>query len=238
MPLAKPTPIESFFQANLSDGYGYLDARGGLIRQFQRTFRAWTELPENGSTLHFSDPTDPDFPIQELKIGYQLLWMHYPAPATNTAIRTETARIVDQACAIIEVSRFTRQGFRSYQVFSTDSVAVSVEALGALFPQFQKHGDLGKLIGLSWSGRFENGPLKSRVELSTVQRTQVVVSSVGVRREVEPDDDLPKFGVMLDIDIYDDRLSESRDVKPHFNRAFAFLNDTAVPFIVELLEEG
>src|SRR5437660_1326420 len=103
MPVAKPRLTEAFFQANLIDGYGYLDARGSLVRQFAPEFEAWTELDENGSTLQFSDPIDQNSRVTELKVGHQLIWLHFREETDAVTIREESSRVVDRACAIVNV---------------------------------------------------------------------------------------------------------------------------------------
>ncbi len=204
MPLARPRLTEVFFQANLVDGYGYLDARGSLVGQFAPEFQTWTELDENGSTLHFNDPVDQNGPVVELKVGHQLIWVHFREETDGVTIREESSRIVDRACAITNVRR------------------------------------LGKVSPASMSVVVEASRFKALVQIQPVERVRARVRITGQNviasastSEVEE----PLYGVLLDVDVYDEKPSDSRDPKPHLNRSLTYLNEQVVPFVASLLEQ-
>jgi hypothetical protein len=103
--MTEPQLVDAFFQANLMDGWGYLDVRGALVRQFRSDFDRAVELQEAGLTsLVFSNPTSPTQPITELKINLQMIWMRFRSGTSRAALRQEVSRVADSACRLMQAT--------------------------------------------------------------------------------------------------------------------------------------
>ncbi len=237
-----PTLIDAFYQANLIDGYGFLDVRGALIRQFHANFKNTNEVVENDwATMHFLDPVISTQPVAEMKISVPMVWIHFQSSADRVAIRQEAARIVDRACSLIGSTRFARQGLRVHQLFAAPTIEVAVAALRSMIDQTAEWGSLGDTTGGSLHVDISRPRLKASIRISSVRRVRIQARILDGGAAVADqgnvgEDAGPRFGILLDADLYDDAPSDTRDPKPHLNRAIEFLDDELVPFVGRLLE--
>ncbi len=240
---AHPSNADAFVQVNVVEGEGYLDVRGALVRQFSSQFNSWVETNENGSTLHFTDPSDPGQSVQELKIGHQNIWLHFGELASDVAIRQQSSTIVDEACALMQVTHLSRQGLRVYKVFPSPSVQEAVASVRRrIVPDAVGWQLLGEVSTAATTVQVVAGRLKASIQVRPVQRVtaQLTVSGSGASplpQKLLENDPPPPFGILLDVDLFDDIRSESRDPKPHLNRALRFLSEKLVPHIAALLED-
>jgi len=238
-----PHLTDAFFQANLHQGFRFLDTRGELILAFGDPFQRVQEVTENGlATVHLYGPVDLSQPIVEVKFNAVAIWVHFRAGVTRAAIRQEGSRMVSDACDVMGVAQLTRQGLRTYSIFPTDSREAAVEMLlGGLVPTAQRWQTLGAIQSAATNLQISAPPLGVNLSVVPVERAKVT-TTVHVPGSPVPttrtdDDQPPELGVMLDADIYDDRLSETADSKPHLNRAIAFLDDGLIPLVAKLLGE-
>lgn len=232
---------DAFFQANLEDGYGYLDVRGSLVRQFTDEFDSWNELDENRSTLHFTQPTDPSAPIEELKISQHIIWAHFRANSDRVAIREEAGRVTESACALIGPTALSRQGLRVQYHYGVEDIRQAVQMLRPrVLPPSTGWDELGQVATVNLRVDLITDRLKVVVRISPVQRLRAqVIQSVGNAPppEPQPDDDFPNTSVLVDVDVFDDSQSQSRDPRPFINRANRFSAEYLLPFIATLWEE-
>lgn len=239
MSISQPFLSDSYVQANLVDGHGYLDVRGSLVRKFADQFENWSELDEDGSTLHFQTLVDPESPIQEVKIGDQKIWLHFRAGAAVAAIRNEAGRVLEAAGAIMGVTTFSRQGLRLQYLYPAPDVPATVRMLRAhLLPPSLGLDALGEVGGLFFQILVGAEQMKVNLILASGSRVRThVIRQVGVAPDLElpPKDALPDVFVLADLDLFDERQTSTRDPKPHINRAMAFADESVLPLVSKLL---
>lgn len=238
-----PLWVDAYVQANLDQGYGYLDVRGALVRELGDDFHDFAEIPENASTLHFTRPKDPTHPVEELKVSQILTWLHFRSPlASPAAIRQESSRVVEAVCALTGVRSFTRQGLRVQLAFPTAEISTALRMIRThVLPESSGWDRLGQVATVGLVVELHARRLKAIVRLNPVRRVevQVMVSDPRDPDATEPPSPTPPhFGVLLDVDLYDDRPSESTDSRPHLNRALEYLDSEIVPFATRFLEES
>lgn len=65
---------EVFVQANLVDGFEYLDRSGVVLNRIRRDFRTLNVVDPNGTVL--SEPREANGPYA-LRFGSERIWLHY-----------------------------------------------------------------------------------------------------------------------------------------------------------------
>lgn len=243
--LRAPVLSEAFFQVDLVDGFGFLDVRGELIRRFHDEFQSFSEtLEENGpSALLFERPLDPEHPLVAVKVGIGVVWAHIRAEATFTGIRQECSRVTEAACAIIGSTQFSRQGLRTYHLFGADTPDDAVAAVRhVVMPAESAWTALGTIGSAGLNLQFVAERLKVNLRLAPIQmlRTRIVTDMAGGASAApkEPDERTPRIGVLLDVDVFDDSRSDTRDPKPHLNRAVNYIEERSLPLVTRLIRQG
>lgn len=241
--LRAPMLSEAFFQADLVNGYGFLDTRGALVRQFREEFQNFAETKErNGMpSLLFHDPVDPEHPIVEFKVGLSMIWVHLRAEASNTAIRQECARVVEAACVVTGATQFSRQGVRTYHVFGTPTAEEAVRLIrAATAPSVSPWAEIGDVTSVALNVQLSADRIKANVHMDAVQtvRTRIITHQGASPPAEATPDNIPTIGVLLDADVFDDRRSDTRDPKPHLNRALRYIDEQILPLVTRLLRRG
>lgn len=236
----RPFLAEAFFQANPLDGFGFLDTRGALVRKFHAEFEQLRELREanDSPSLHFLQPTDSDQPVPEMKIGMRSIWVHFRSGTEQSTMRHEANRIIESACAIMGATRFARQGLRLQYLFGTrdeQQAAADLRRIG--LGNADAWGRLGTLATMRLDLGIVGDTLKVNVSMMPVRVLQTsVVRAAPSEMMTIPAVDEPSVGLMLDVDIYDDRPSESRDPNPFLRRALHHMAEEIMPLFIGLLE--
>jgi len=240
VPLALLT--DAFFQVNLHQGFRFLDTRGELILALGDPFQNVQEVTENGlATVHLHGPIQAAQPVIELKVNAAAIWVHFRGGVTRASIRQEGPRIVSEACDVMGVAQLTRQGLRTYSMFASPDRESAVRMLlGRIVPAADEWQSLGIVQSASATLQIAAPPLFANFSVVPVERAKVTTTLHVPGSPLPPvveDDQAPELGVMLDADIYDDRLSDIADSKPHLNKAIGFLDDRLIPLVAKLLGE-
>ncbi len=229
----------AYLQVNLVDGYGFLDSRGALWRQFGSSFGQVTEgIDETGPIMQFSQPTDSAQPVLELRLSVRTVWMQFRPGVDRVEVRQEGARVVDRACALIGATRFSRLGLRLQAVLETEDVERAVGTIRRALIAPVAWEELGRVTFASATVQVASERFKATLDVRPVRRVQahVITQAGGMRLPPLPEDDLPSVGMLVDVDVYDDDESESGDPKPHLNRAVQFFDERVFPLVIQALE--
>jgi hypothetical protein len=107
---------------------------------------------------------------------------------------------------------------------------------GGSFPQSIGWETLGEIAQAGVSIELHQQGVKANIAITPVRRADVPLAEAeqgptSNGRGQEP----PNYGILLDVDMYDDSPSDIADVKPHLNRSLSLLDDKMLPFIGEVL---
>lgn len=241
MPPPLPQLVDLFFQADLYEGYGFLDNRGGLLRLFGAAFERYADVTESGlNTIHLFGPLGETNPLVELKLTAVAIWLHFRHDVNMLTVRDESTRIMLEACKLMGVRQLARQGLRGQYIFpSTDGAAAVSMLRNRLVPPTLGWDELGELQSAGATVRVRTAALTANIIVQPVQlAVREPVARVGgtTAPAAKLDADAPRFGALLDADIFDDRLSESPNPQPHLNRAVDFVDSKLIPLVAKLLE--
>ncbi|HZU11773.1 MAG TPA: hypothetical protein VFB58_02960 [Chloroflexota bacterium] len=238
----EPVVLSVFFQANTVKGYRFWDEAGLLANKYVERFRRidYGSIPH---TLTCAVPADPADWLTELRVSPHSIWLSYRAHVPWVTVRQETSGQVDWIARAIGVTQFSRLGLRINLLWEQEGQEQAVEAVLSRILHIQERGwsQLGTATGGSIVETFTADHLEGRIEISSVMNVQreerLLVG--GEPAQATPElDDLPSFGVNVDVDLARHGSIESLDVKPHLNRSVKYIENVLTPFMTRLLGDS
>ena len=119
-----------FVQANLINGFRFLDLSGVVLNQMGSIYNEMQVDPSGAMLRGLRNPDDEAHPYA-LRVGPWQIWLHYaPAISLNQVADTAPPLIKDIA-RIIEVEQFDRLGVRVVYYVPSKNVAQSAYSLAS-----------------------------------------------------------------------------------------------------------
>ena len=222
----------AYVQANMLQGFRYLDLSGVVLNKVADRYRVHTVDP-GGTVLR--DPVTEDAPYQ-VRFGADRIWLHY-APLESLAPVLDTAAGWIQSISTdIEVTRFSRLGLRIDYFHPVTDLVATTKALNDLMPVRLLEGFVSPVkhdddAEFSFSTRF---PVEKLI-------VKILINSVHIMAPWSKPGDYESNGVSFALDVYEqphDGNSIRRNGVPDFlERARAQIEGLVESIGVPILQE-
>lgn len=239
MPLSKPVTGRVFIQADTILGYQFWDHAGVVANRLAQRFQS-VGFDQSRSGLTCFAPSDLQDKLLEVRVSPQQIWLGYREGVDHTTVRQESAELIDWIARAINVSRFSRLGLRLSIYWGGESEDEVVAIVRDRVVRSQEAG--WSEVGAVGSGELvihlTSELLGVRAALSAARNvlTEITTRFPGIDAVEAPKPQiLPEYSVVLDADLYDNRTTDSIDVKPHIGRSLEFFDRKLLPFVSKLV---
>jgi hypothetical protein len=182
----------AYFQANLIKGWRYLDDAGKIANRWLDQFSE-TSMGIDGLIMR-----KPGATLRELQVSVERIWLAFSAPDTVRFVCDQSAKICTDISDVIDVNSYKRLGIRLQYIYGMPDI----ESCQTLSRKLVSHSawDSLKAAGLDLSSaevsmNLRYSELKLKLSISSVKR---------VVTPTKPDK-LPSIGIMIDMDLYQDK---------------------------------
>lgn len=199
----------AFFQANTIKGGRYLDDSGKIINEY---VEAYKDLSVGLNGLRLGQSNNADMP-DEIVVDINRVWLACYGQGCIKKIKESAEMITKTISRHIGVDLYSRLGLRVYYYKSMDDIRSYMRGLYSRLatPELQTvTGPTDKVLEMISCVRFMNPPFSIRLNIQPIT----------ILRPPEKTTDFVGNGVVIDIDVYEDKDSSKRPLNPKHIAAF------------------
>jgi hypothetical protein len=201
----------AFFQVNTFKGGRYLDDTGKILNEYLEYYRDYN-VAVNG--LHLLHPKTKNLP-EEISVDINRIWIACHGEDSIKKINDTSEKIVKAISKYLEISLFTRLGFRAqyFKPFENIKRLTNEVYMKTASSDFQALIKTESAIEIFHNIRYKNPPFSTRLILQNVIANQISE----IKTEFSED------GFLIDMDVVEDKESSATTL--NFDRVDKFLRE-------------
>ena len=198
----------AFFQADTVQGARYLDDAGKIINAYADNYY---DISVGIGGLHLAKPKEDDMP-DEIVVDMNRIWIACYGEGSIKKVKENAEEITKSVSRHIGVDSYSRLGFRVYYFKSTANVKEYGQQLYSRIAatELQTMVPAERVLETIPRTRFSDGPFS----------IWLMIQPITIVRPPEKETDYINNGVIIDVDVSEDRNSSTRALNPRHLATF------------------